>query len=42
MKKIILKFFGVHATQENIKGDYSYGKADVTSFYGPHFDGRKD
>lgn len=39
MKKIILKFFGVHATQENIKGEYSYGRADYIS---PHFDGRKD
>lgn len=42
MKKIILKFFGVHATQENIKGHYSYGRADYDSFPAPHFDGRKD
>lgn len=41
MKKIILKFFGVHATQENIKGEYSYGRADYDHIR-PHFDGRKD
>lgn len=36
MKKIILKFFGVHATQENIKGNYSSGRADNSSLF-PHF-----